>query len=87
MSLKKGRVLFPGQSETATGLQLHGAMHCTITFERKESGCLQDWREEEKEKGKGERETIMGGGRRGRENTVRTDSKWEGKQRTFRWTD
>lgn len=60
MSLKKGRVLFLGQSETATGLQLRGAMHCTITFERKESGCLQDWREEEKEKRTGEGERIIG---------------------------
>lgn len=34
-------------------LQFIGAVHCTITFERKESGCLQDCREEEKEKKKG----------------------------------
>lgn len=42
-----------------------------IRFERKESGCLQDWREEEKEQGnkKGERERTRGRRGGGSKNT------------------
>lgn len=47
-------------------------MHCMIRFERKESGCLQDWREEAKERGnkKGEGERTRGRRRQGSENTA-----------------
>lgn len=79
-SLKKEEVLFLSQPEPAerASVPWHDA---GIIIERKEFGCLQDWRQEEKEKRKGEGGNKRGGGRRGREKARRMDEKWEGKQR------
>ena len=65
--MRKEKVLLLSQSKPAERAQFSGPVHCVITFERKESGCLQDCREEEKEKRK------EGGGGRRREKPIRLD--------------
>lgn len=56
-------------------------MHCMIRFERKESGCLQDWREREAKWGnKREGERTRGGDKAVR--TLQNKLKAEGKEAT-----
>ena len=61
----RGKCFFAVYLSQPTQLRFSWAAHCRITFERKESGCLQDCREEEKEKKKRkERKRGQGEGER-----------------------